>query len=71
MNDTNVFPTYSHFLWFRVNNKSMPKLKQSKQVKLLIENGTNLMKEIDLVENLKQCNDVCVLEIILFKSNYI
>lgn len=51
-------PTQSHFLWFKASNRKSPKLKQSKSAKLEVENGTQLCREGEITDALRNCDNV-------------
>lgn len=56
--DYQIVPVNSHFLWFKATTKNNPKLKHYKNAKLHIENGNFIIKDVDLIEQLKMADDV-------------
>ncbi|XP_018567191.1 poly(A) RNA polymerase, mitochondrial isoform X2 [Anoplophora glabripennis] len=51
--DIQAVPTQSQFLWFRACNRKLGKLKQSKSAKLSTENGTEIVMENVMSEQMK------------------
>ncbi|XP_066253615.1 poly(A) RNA polymerase, mitochondrial isoform X1 [Euwallacea similis] len=56
--DNQNVPATSQFLWFRAAPKKLGKLKQNKQAKLSIENGTKVISESELRGTLKHCKTI-------------
>ncbi|XP_063908492.1 poly(A) RNA polymerase, mitochondrial-like [Zophobas morio] len=56
--DSQIIPVHSQFLWFRASNRKLPKLKQSKTAILNAENGNNNLTAAEIVDLLKKCDSV-------------
>lgn len=59
LDDTQAVPVQSSFLWFRATQKKPPKLKQNKTANISIENGTQVLQDFEINENLRRATDVC------------
>ncbi|KAF2880896.1 hypothetical protein ILUMI_25272 [Ignelater luminosus] len=57
VNDFEGIPVQTNFLWFKASGRKS-KLKQSKSIKLDIENGNCIPKEEDIREALRSCNNI-------------
>ncbi|RZC38102.1 poly(A) RNA polymerase, mitochondrial, partial [Asbolus verrucosus] len=56
--DAQVVPVHSQFLWFRASNRKLPKLKQSKSSVLTVENGTQCLKVAEIADLIRRCDSV-------------
>lgn len=56
--DTQIVPVHSQFLWFRASNRKLAKLKQSKSAVLGTENGNQCLKSSEIANLLSQCDSV-------------
>ncbi|XP_044264015.1 poly(A) RNA polymerase, mitochondrial [Tribolium madens] len=66
--DTQVVPVQSQFLWFRASNRKLPKLKQSKSAILNTENGNQCMKSPEIMNLLRNCDSVSEQMNVLYNS---
>lgn len=58
LEDSQVVPVHSSFLWFRASQKRTSKLKQTNNAKIAMENGTYILKDFEINEALRKANDV-------------
>lgn len=58
LDDHQIVPVHSSFLWFRASNKRSSKLKQLNNAAITIENGTYILKDFEINEALKRAKDV-------------
>lgn len=58
LEDSQVVPVHSSFLWFRASQKRAPKLKQLQKAEIAVENGTYLHKETEINEALQKATNV-------------
>lgn len=58
VDDSQVVPVHSQFLWFKALNRKLPKLKQSNDAFLSIQNGNQVMKHAEILVGLAQCDSV-------------
>jgi poly(A) RNA polymerase len=56
--DSQVVPVSSQFLWFRASNRKLPKLKQSKNATLTVENGNVSLKSTEISDLIRKCDSV-------------
>ncbi|CAH2013914.1 unnamed protein product [Acanthoscelides obtectus] len=58
VDETLIVPTYSHFLWFKAQNKKSPKVRQIDGAVLSIENGTRILSDHEIISSLRQCENI-------------
>ncbi|EFA06440.1 poly(A) RNA polymerase, mitochondrial [Tribolium castaneum] len=68
LEDSQVVPVQSQFLWFRASNRKLPKLKQSKSAILSIENGNQCVTPSEIVNLLSKCDSVSEQMNVLYNS---
>lgn len=58
LDDNQIVPVHSTFLWFRASSGKSPKLKLSQSAKIDAENGTRILKDFEINEALQKAEDV-------------
>lgn len=59
LEDTHAVPVQSQFMWFRAASKRMSKVNNSKNAKLIVENGNNILRDMEIMDILRNANNVC------------
>lgn len=58
LDNNQVVPVQSSFLWFRASHKRLPKLKQLNNAAIAMENGTYILKDFEINEALRKAENV-------------
>lgn len=58
LENNQVVPVHSSFLWFKASHKRLPKLKQLNNVAISVENGTYILKDFEINEALRNAENV-------------
>lgn len=56
--DNQIVPVHSSFLWFKATHRRSPKLKQKDNAAITAENGTHILKDFEINEELRKANTV-------------
>ncbi|XP_050301196.1 poly(A) RNA polymerase, mitochondrial isoform X2 [Anthonomus grandis grandis] len=58
LQESQLIPTSSHFLWFRAASKKLNKLKTTKTANLMVEDGTRILSNEDVEKELRKCGTI-------------
>lgn len=69
--DPQAVPVHSQFLWFRAANHKLAKLKNDPNAILNVENGTQVVKNSEIIDELRKCDSVSDQMLVLYNKTRI
>lgn len=66
LDDQQIVPVYSSFLWFKASHRRLPKLKPNHNAAIATENGTYILKDFEINEALRKEQNVCKIKLLLY-----